>query len=101
MVMLSVLVTRRGLSLTVVSILLLNPVGRVLYREAYLGDAVLRRAFYLAALTAIKVNPIIKRFYEEHKENLKGKKLITACARKLAVITWAVLYYNKPFDASE
>ncbi|AAK42671.1 IS110 family transposase [Saccharolobus solfataricus] len=65
------------------------------------GDAVLRRAFYLAALTAIKVNPIIKRFYEEHKENLKGKKLITACARKLAVITWAVLYYNKPFDANE
>ncbi|BDB99473.1 IS110 family transposase [Saccharolobus caldissimus] len=65
------------------------------------GDAVLRRAFYLAALTAIKVNPVIKRFYEEHKGKLKGKKLITACARKLAVITWAVLYYNKPFDASE
>ncbi|AAK41144.1 IS110 family transposase [Saccharolobus solfataricus] len=65
------------------------------------GDAVLRRAFYLAALTAIKVNPVIKRFYEEHKGRLKGKKLIVACARKLAVITWAVLYYNKPFDASE
>ncbi|QGR18227.1 IS110 family transposase [Sulfurisphaera ohwakuensis] len=65
------------------------------------GDAVLRRAFYLAALTAIRVNPVIKRFYEEHKGKLKGKKLIIACARKLAVITWAVLYYNKPFDASE
>ncbi|QGR18151.1 IS110 family transposase [Sulfurisphaera ohwakuensis] len=65
------------------------------------GDAVLRRAFYLAALTAIRVNPVIKRFYEEHKGKLKGKKLIVACARKLAVITWAVLYYNKPFDASE
>ncbi|QXJ32278.1 IS110 family RNA-guided transposase [Saccharolobus shibatae] len=65
------------------------------------GDAVLRRAFYLAALTAIKVNPVIKRFYEEHKGRLKGRKLITACARKLAVITWAVLYYNRPFDASE
>jgi Transposase and inactivated derivatives len=65
------------------------------------GDAVLRRAFYLAALTAIKVNPIVKRFYEEHKGRLRGKKLIVACARKLAAITWAVLYYNKPFDASE
>lgn len=65
------------------------------------GDAVLRRAFYLAALTAIRVNPVIKRFYEEHKGKLRGKKLITACARKLAVITWAVLYYNKPFDADE
>ncbi len=65
------------------------------------GDAVLRRAFYLAALTAIKVNPIIKRFYEEHKGRLRGRKLIVACARKLAVITWAVLYYNNPFDASE
>jgi Transposase and inactivated derivatives len=65
------------------------------------GDAVLRRAFYLAALTAIKVNPVIKRFYEEHKGRLRGRKLIIACARKLAIITWAVLYYNKPFDASE
>ena len=65
------------------------------------GDAVLRRAFYLAALSAIRVNPVIKRFYEEHKSRLKGKKLIIACARKLAVITWAVLYYNKPFDANE
>ncbi|AAK42953.1 Third ORF in transposon ISC1190 [Saccharolobus solfataricus P2] len=52
-------------------------------------------------MIAIKVNPIIKRFYEEHKGRLRGKKLITACARKLAVITWAVLYYNKPFDANE
>ncbi|QXJ28503.1 hypothetical protein J5U23_01372 [Saccharolobus shibatae B12] len=65
------------------------------------GDAVLRRAFYLAALTAIRVNPVIKRFYEEHKGRLKGKELIIACARKLAVITWAVLYYNKPFEADE
>ncbi len=47
------------------------------------GDAVLRRAFYLAALTAIKVNPIIKRFYEEHKGRLRGKKLIVACTRLL------------------
>ena len=65
------------------------------------GDAVLRRAFYLAALTAIRVNPVIKRFYEEHKGRLRGNKLIIACARKLAVITWAVLYYNKPFEADE
>ena len=65
------------------------------------GDVVLRRAFYLAALTAIRVNPVIKRFYEEHKGRLRGKKLIIACARKLAVITWAVLYYNKPFEADE
>lgn len=65
------------------------------------GDAVLRRASYLAALTAIKVNPIIKRFYEEHKGRLRGRKLIVACTRKLAVIIWAVLYYNRPFDASE
>ncbi|MBB5253100.1 transposase [Sulfurisphaera ohwakuensis] len=38
----------------------------------------MRRAFYLAALTAIRVNPIIRRFYEEHKGKLKGKKLIIA-----------------------
>ncbi len=45
------------------------------------GDAVLRRAFYLAALTAIKVNPIIRRFYEEHKG--RDRKLIVACTRLL------------------
>jgi transposase len=52
-------------------------------------------------LTDNKVNPIVKRFYEDHKGRLRGKKLIVARARKLAAITWAVLYYNKPFDASE
>jgi hypothetical protein len=61
----------------------------------------LRRAFYLAALTAIKVNPVIKRFYEEHKGRLRGKKLIVACARKLAVIIWAVLYYRPLMLASK
>ena len=42
----------------------------------------------MAALTAIKVNPIVKRFYEDYKGRLRGKKSIVACARKLAVITW-------------
>ncbi|GAA5419388.1 hypothetical protein Stok01_01349 [Sulfurisphaera tokodaii] len=46
-----------------------------------------------AALNAIRVNPIIRRFCEEHKGKLKGKKLIIACERKLVIITWAVLYY--------
>ncbi|BFI76995.1 hypothetical protein YN1HA_30930 [Sulfurisphaera ohwakuensis] len=48
------------------------------------------RAFYLAALTTIRVNLVIRRFYEEQK--LRGKKLIIACA---------VLYYNKSFNAEE
>jgi hypothetical protein len=60
----------------------------------------LRRAFFLGALTAIKVNPLSSVFMRSARVGL-GKKLIVACARKLAVITWAVLYYNKPFDASE
>ncbi|ARM76953.1 IS110 family transposase [Acidianus manzaensis] len=62
------------------------------------GDALLRKLFYLSALTAIRVNPTIKEFYENHKGKLKGKKLIIACARKLAVITWAVCYYNKAYS---
>ncbi len=47
------------------------------------GDAVLRRAFYLPALVTIRVNPVIKRFYEEHKGRFRGKKLIVACTRLL------------------
>ncbi len=65
------------------------------------GDAMLRRAFYLAALSAVRVNPVIRRFYEERKGRLKGRKLIVACARKLAVITWATLYYNEPFSVDQ
>jgi len=47
------------------------------------GDAVLRRAFYLPALVTIRVNPVIKRFYEDHKGRFRGKKLIVACTRLL------------------
>ena len=55
------------------------------------GDVVLRRAFYLAALTAIRVNPVIKRFYEEHKGRLRGKKLIIACARLLLLGLYCII----------
>ncbi|SAI84439.1 uncharacterised protein [Saccharolobus solfataricus] len=53
----------------------------MLYFEVSQGG--LRRVFYLAVLTVIKVNPVIKCFYEGHKGRLKGKKLIVACIRLL------------------
>ncbi|AAK41101.1 Partial transposase in ISC1190 [Saccharolobus solfataricus P2] len=81
--MLGVLMIRGSLWLIVVLILLLSGGSVVSRGVSRRGDAVLRRAFYLAALTAIKVNPVIKRFYEEHKGRLKGKKLIVACAMLL------------------
>lgn len=62
------------------------------------GDAVLRRAFYLAVLTAIKVNPVIKCFYEGYKGRLKGKKLIVACAMLLLLGLCCII--NKPFSVN-
>ncbi|SAI84656.1 second ORF in transposon ISC1190 [Saccharolobus solfataricus] len=64
----------------VILIQLLSLAVRVLFQGVFLGDAVLRRAFYLLTLSAIRVNPVIRRFYEGHKGKLKGKKLIVACA---------------------
>jgi len=63
----------------------------VLFQGVFLGDAVLRRAFYLAALTAIRVNLVIKRFCEEHKGRLRGKKLIIACARLLLLGLYCII----------
>jgi hypothetical protein len=38
------------------------------------------------------------KFYETHKDRLKGKKLYVALARKLARVVWSVWYNNKPYE---
>ena len=51
------------------------------------GREELRRALYMPALTAIRRDPEIKRFYERLVDGRKKKKKValTACMRKMLV----------------
>jgi len=56
-------------------------------RHIYGGRAQVRRALYMATLTALRHNPVIKAFYERLTANQKPFKVaITACMRRLLVI---------------
>jgi transposase len=56
-------------------------------RRVFGGRAPVRRALYMAALVATKVNPVIRSFYERLLAKGKEKKVaLTACMRKLLVI---------------
>jgi transposase len=56
-------------------------------RHIYGGRGRLRRALYMAALTALRFNPVIKEFYQRLCANQKPFKVaITACMRKLISI---------------
>jgi transposase len=53
-------------------------------RSVWGGRAHVRSIFYMATLTAIRYNPVIKRFYTRLIEaGKKPKVAITACMRKL------------------
>lgn len=57
-----------------------------------------RSAFYMATLSAIRWNPVIKRFYERLLSQGKEKKVaIVACMRKFIVILNAMMRDRKPF----
>ncbi|QXJ33914.1 Transposase [Saccharolobus shibatae] len=62
------------------------------------GNRYLRSLFYFLAGRNYSRNPTLLKFYESHKDRLKGKKLYTALARKLARIVWSVWYNNKPYE---
>jgi transposase len=56
-------------------------------RRIFGGRASVRSVLYMAALSAIKCNPVIRSFYQRLVTNGKVKKVaITACMRKLLVI---------------
>lgn len=61
-------------------------------REIWGGRAPVRSALYMAALSARKFNPALKKFYDRLIENGKLKKVaIVACMRKLVIIMNAML----------
>jgi transposase len=63
------------------------------------GHARLRRVLYMATLSAIQHNPVIRQFYERLVAAGKARKVaVCAAARKLLCIAWAVATKLKPFD---
>jgi transposase len=65
------------------------------------GNAYLRAALYMPALSAVRHDPIVKAFYESLQK--RGKKKIQAlCAvmRKYLTGLWACIKSNRPFDSS-
>jgi transposase len=63
------------------------------------GNARLRRALYLATLSALQHNPVIRTFYQRLVAAGKPKKVaVCAAARKLLRIAWAVGTKGQPFN---
>lgn len=67
-------------------------------RRVYGGRADVRSVLYMAALSAKKFNPVIKKFYDRLIKQGKEKKVaLTACMRKLLVILNAMMCANQPW----
>ena len=72
---------------------------RVRTRLAKSGNARLRKALYLPALTAIRFNPVLRAFYGRLVAAGKAKMAaVGACMRKLVMICYGVLKNRVPFD---
>jgi len=68
-------------------------------RVGHGGNARLRRALYMASLSAIQHNPLIKAFYTRLRAAGKPRKVaVCAAARKLLRIAWAVATKEQDFD---
>jgi transposase len=63
------------------------------------GNARLRKALYLPTLTAIRFNPLLRRFFERLVAAGKARMAaVGACMRKLLMIAYGVLKNRTPFD---
>jgi transposase len=63
------------------------------------GNAHLRNAFYMPALSAMRCNPLIRRFVERLAAKGKPKMAIVAAVmHKLLRLTYGVLKTDRPFD---
>jgi transposase len=68
-------------------------------RVGHGGNARLRRALYMATLSAVQHNPVIKAFYRRLCAAGKPRKVaLCAAARKLLRIAWAVANKREDFD---
>ncbi len=63
------------------------------------GNARVRQAVYMAAVTAARCNPILKPFYQRLLARGKGKKVaLVAVARKLLALMVTLLMHERDFD---
>jgi transposase len=71
-------------------------------RHIHGGRAQLRRVLYMAALTALRHNPVIKNFYQRLCANQKPFKVaITACMHKLLNIINVMVRDSTPWHPKE
>jgi transposase len=71
------------------------------HRRIWGGRAEVRSVLYMAALSAIRWNPVIREFYQRLLGRGKAKKAaLVASARKLLVILNAILRDQRPWSAS-
>jgi transposase len=67
-------------------------------RRIWGGRAAVRAVLYMATLSAIRCNPIIRAFHQRLREAGKPPKVaITACMRKLLTILNAMVKTNTPW----
>jgi len=68
------------------------------YRKTKGGRPDVRRTLYMATLTGIRFNPVLKPHYEQLRTRGKEKKVaITACMRKILTILNAMVRDQQPF----
>jgi transposase len=69
-------------------------------RHIWGGRAAVRTALYMAALVAVRWNPVLRTFYRRLLDHGKAKKLaLIACARKLLTILNELLKTGRPWRA--
>ena len=68
------------------------------YRKTKGGRPEVRRTLYMATLSGIRFNPVLKPHYEQLRTRGKEKKVaITACMRKMLTILNAMMRDQQPF----
>jgi transposase len=69
-------------------------------RISRIGNATLRAALYMPALTAMRFNPLVKSLVDRLRmqARLEGKQIVVAAMRKLLCLCYGVLKTGKPFD---
>ena len=68
-------------------------------RTIWGGRASVRSVLYMAALSAVRSNPVIRAFYERLKIAGKAPKVaLTACMLKLLVVLNAIVRNQKPWQ---
>jgi transposase len=70
-------------------------------RTTWGGRADVRTALYMATLSAVRWDPVLKAFYKRLREAGKPPKVaLVACMRKLLTIINAIMKTQKPWEAS-